>query len=64
MRADVIASHGRTGQVTALALGSFGRLLKAMREFPPIVVGGIREVWNLLSKINTVVNIESRIAND
>lgn len=61
MRADVIASHGRTGQVTALALGSFGRLLKALREFPPIVIEGLREVWNLVSRITTTLNIESRI---
>lgn len=61
MRADVIASHGRTGQVTALQLGSFGRLLKALRELPPIVIEGLREVWNLISRINTTLDIESRI---
>ena len=61
MRADVIASHGRTGQVTALALGSFGRLLKTISALPPIIIGGLQEVWNLMSKINTTLNIESRI---
>ena len=61
MRADSIASHGRTGHVTALSLGSFGRLLKLI-GLPPIVIEGLVEVWNLVSRISTRLNIESRIS--
>jgi hypothetical protein len=61
MRADSIASHGRTGQVTALSLGSFGRLVSRLAEISPILAGGIVEVWNLVSRVNTLLRMESKI---
>lgn len=60
MGAGSIASHGRTGRVSSASLGSFGRLLRQI-GLPPIIEGLIVEVWNLMSRINTVINIESRI---
>lgn len=57
-----IASHGRAGKASGMSIGSFGRLYRRIAGvIPPIVIEGLREVWNLLSRINTVVNIESRI---
>jgi len=59
-RADSIASHGRVGKVSALSITSFGRLYKAIEE---IIVVGVTEIMHLVSKINTTINLISRVDN-
>lgn len=59
--AGSIASHGRTGKVSGMSVGSFGRLYRSIiGVIPPIVTLFIAEVMNLSSKIDTILNIESR----
>lgn len=53
-----IASHGRVGKVSAISIGSFGRLYRA--TISKIVTLTIAEVMNLVSVVKTVLNMESR----
>jgi len=61
MRADSIASHGRTGLVSALSVGTLGRLLYITGIIPPIIIEGIVEIWNLVSAINRQLDLESKL---
>jgi hypothetical protein len=56
--AEQIASHGRTGKVSATALGSFGRLLKGIEE---VIVTAKTEIISLVSAIHPIMNLVSRI---
>lgn len=56
--AELIASHGRTGKITATTIASLGRLLKGIGE---IVVTGKTEIISLVSNISPVMNLISRI---
>jgi hypothetical protein len=53
--ADKIASHGRTGRVSALTIASFGRLAKA------VAIKIIVEVMRLISEISQRLELTSRI---
>ena len=56
--AESIASHGRTGKITATTITSLGRLLKGISE---IVVTGKTEIIHLISKVSPVLRLTSRI---
>lgn len=56
--AEQIASHGRTGKVTATTITSLGRLLKGIGE---IVVTARTEIISLISAIHPIMNLISRI---
>lgn len=59
--ASSIASHGRTGKASGMSVGSFGRLYRSISAVvPPAVKLFIAEVMNLVSEIDTVLNLESR----
>jgi len=58
MRADVIASQGKTGQVSAMAVGSFGRLARKLGE---IAVALRREIFEAYSRITKAITLNSRI---
>ena len=61
MSAGQIASHGRIGKVSGMAIGSFGRLYRSIITEVIPVIAAIVEVMNLASRVKTVLNIESRI---
>lgn len=56
--AESIASHGRTKKVSALSIASFGRL---QRLFGEIIETARTEIISLISRVLTVVNLESRV---
>jgi hypothetical protein len=54
-----IASHGRAGKASGMSIGSFGRLYKSfISEIIPVTIA---EIMNLVSRVRTVLNMESRI---
>lgn len=56
--AESIASHGRTKNVDASSIASFGRLHRAIGE----IVEAVRtEIISLISTIRTILNVESRV---
>lgn len=57
--ADNIASHGRTRKISGMAIASFGRLYRSFISEPVEVT--IAEIMNLVSRVKTVLNMESRI---
>ena len=62
MRADSIASQGKVGKVSALSVASFGRLYRYLvGVIPPVIIGEIVEVWNLVSRITRVLSLQSRV---
>lgn len=56
--AESIASHGKTKKVSALAIGSLGRLQKVVEEIIDI---GKTEIINLISTVRKVMNLGSRV---
>ena len=56
--AESIASHGRTGKVTATTIASFGRLLKGISE---IVVTAKTEILSLVSAIHPIMELVSKV---
>lgn len=56
--ADSIASHGKTGKVSALSIGSLGRLLKSVEE---IIVGAKEEIIHLVSAIHPIMELISKV---
>jgi hypothetical protein len=56
--AESIASHGRTKKVSDTTLASLGRLHKAVEELIDITR---TEIISLISRVLTVLNIESRV---
>lgn len=56
--AEQIASHGKTGKVSAITLGSFGRLIKGIEE---IIITAKTEIISLVSAIRPIMNLISRI---
>lgn len=56
--ADSIASHGRTGKVSALSIGSLGRLIKGIEE---IIVTAKTEIISLVSAIHPVMELISKV---
>ncbi len=58
MRADVIASQGKTGKVSAMSVGSFGRLARKIGE---ILVVLRREIFEGYSRITKAITFNSRI---
>lgn len=58
MRADVIISRGRTGQVSGMSLASVGRLA----NIGEIIITVIRtEIIRLTSSITRIVELNSRL---
>lgn len=54
-----IASHGRAGKASGMSIGSFGRLYKVF--ITEAVEVTIAEIMNLVSRIRTILDLESRI---
>lgn len=58
MRADNIASHGKTGAVTASTISSLGRLGRLLGE----IVGKVyKEVYRGMSYITRALSLRSKI---
>lgn len=58
--ASSIASHGRTGQVSAMSIGSWGRLT-GVRE----VIGQvIKEVIFLIGKFSPIVSLRGEVSTN
>jgi len=56
--ADSIASHGKTGRVSALSIGSLGRLLRGIEE---VIISAKTEIINLVSAIHPVMELISKV---
>ncbi len=54
-----IASHGRAGKASGMSIGTFGRLYKSFISEPIEVT--IAEIMNLVSRVRTVLRMESGI---
>ena len=59
MNALSIASHGRAGKISGISIASFGRIYKDF--ISQVIEVTIAEIMNLVSRVQTVLNIESRI---
>ena len=58
MRADLIGSLGRTGQVTASTIGSLGRIGGFLGEIIEVIK---REIFEAYSRITKSIELDSRI---
>ncbi len=54
-----IAAHGRAGKVSAMSISSWGRLYRGI--ISEIIEVTIAEIMNLVSRVRTVLDVQSRI---
>jgi len=60
MRADVIASKGRIAKVSAVTVGSFGRIITVIGE---IVATARREIFEAYSRITQYIDLDSKLGD-